>query len=188
MRIEFQSDAHRIRKRCASNFETTPIEQTEEQGIPPVKPRIYGVTKPSRPYRKGEGALFTSYTHGFAIRLLKVRPKDKVVVESCLGCFQFPKRASARFTAASSVEWKQLTFGARRSASKHSSLSDIHPQRLEKSTVRLPVFHKSHTTLYEKAHEPFSKTMRAFLKSLAPCGKSLGCFPKKSYERFSKVS
>ena len=70
MRIEFLSDAHRISKRCASNFKTMPIEQTGERGIPPAKPRIYGVTKPSWPYRKGNGAVFTSYTHGFAIASL----------------------------------------------------------------------------------------------------------------------
>ena len=70
MRIEFLSDAHRISKRCPSNFKTMPIEQTGERGIPPAKPRIYGVTKPSWPYRKGNGAVFTSYTHGFAIASL----------------------------------------------------------------------------------------------------------------------
>jgi len=34
-------------------------------------------------------------TTSFAIGLFKVRPKDKVVVESCHGCFQIPKRMPA---------------------------------------------------------------------------------------------
>ena len=169
MRIEFQSDARRISKRCASN-----------------RPRNGGFRLHPPAYTVGRGTLFTSYTHGFAIRLFKVRPKGKVVVESCLGCFQFPKRTYAQFTAASSVEWKQLAFGARRSASKHSYLRDVHPQRLEKSTARLPLSHKSHTTLYEKAHEPFSKAIRTFLKSLAPRAKSLGAFPKSHTSEFLK--